>query len=231
LSTTSTPQVRVPNEIKPAGLHAGTTNLREEIRISAFPRTETTLPAETGVWVAVAAISMCFAALISALIVREGIAADWVHFGVPRIMYVNTFILLVSSISLEAARNSFSKAQEFERQNPAAGEKALDRARLWLLSTVALGALFVVGQVMAWRDLVAKGLFLASSPSSSFFYLLTAAHGLHLLGGIAGLGYAFWRIRRDPGSQETGVLSVAGVYWHFMDGLWAFLFIILVARM
>jgi cytochrome c oxidase subunit 3 len=174
---------------------------------------------------------MCFAALISALIVREGIAADWVHFGVPRIMYVNTFILLVSSISLEAARNSFSTAQEFERQKPVAGEQALDRARLWLLSTVALGALFVVGQVMAWRDLVVKGLFLASSPSSSFFYLLTAAHGLHLLGGMVGLGYAFWRIRREPGSREACVLSVAAVYWHFMDGLWAFLFIILVARM
>lgn len=231
MSTTSTPEVRVPSGIKPAGLPAGTVNLPEEIRISAFPRTAVTLPAETGVWVAVAAICMCFAALISALIVREGIATDWVHFGVPRILYVNTFILLLSSISLEASRNSFSKAQELERQKPVVGGQALDRARLWLLWTLVLGALFVVGQLMAWRDLVAKGLFLASSPSSSFFYLLTAAHGLHLLGGMAGLSYAFWRIRGDPGTQKAGVLSVAAVYWHFMDGLWAFLFIILAARM
>jgi cytochrome c oxidase subunit III len=230
VATTSARPAEISDKVKTAGRTAGTANLRQDLRIAVFPRTAA-LPAETGVWVAIAAISMCFAALISALIVRQGIAADWVHFAAPRILYFNTLILLLSSATLEAARGSFAKAQEPRQEKSSkASASRLERAHTWLLLTVALGVVFVVGQVIAWRDLVDNGLFLASSPSSSFFYLLTAAHGLHLLGGIAGLSYALWRIRRGGGSREQGVLSVAAVYWHFMDGLWVFLFVVLVAR-
>jgi cytochrome c oxidase subunit III len=188
-------------------------------------------PAETGVWVAIAAISMCFAALISALIVRQGIAPDWVHFAVPRVLYVNTAILLLSSVSLEISRRSFDKRLERERKNTREREaRSFDAAGTWLAISVALGSLFVAGQIIAWRDLVNMGLLLASSPSSSFFYLLTAAHGLHLLGGMIGLSYALYRLRVSTGAREKGVLSVAAIYWHFMDGLWVFLFVVLAAR-
>lgn len=187
------------------------------------------VPAETGVWVAVAAISMCFASLISALIVRQGIALDWIHFPLPHILYANTLVLLLSSATLELARRSFERAPNVDRR--AAHEaRGFGGSRTWLAVSIALGALFVAGQIVAWRDLVANGLLLASSPSSSFFYVLTAAHGLHLLGGMLGLGYAFHRIRGNPGAPEKVVLSVAAVYWHFMDGLWVFLFVVLVAR-
>jgi cytochrome c oxidase subunit 3 len=187
------------------------------------------LPAETGIWVAVAAISMSFAALISAMIVRQGIAPDWLHFQLPRILYFNTLILIASSLTLETSRRWFA-ADADSGQQELRNEQTAARALPWLYITMALGLLFVVGQVIAWRDLAARGLFLASSPSSSFFYVLTALHGVHLLGGIVGLAYVFWRLERSPGPRQTGALGVVSVYWHFMDGLWVFLFVVLTAR-
>jgi cytochrome c oxidase subunit III len=231
VSTTSAPpQIAVPSDVSRTRSINATPGLRDENRIAVMPRPGlAALPAETGVWVAVAAISMCFAALISALIVRQGIALDWVHFALPRILYVNTAILLLSSVSLEVSRRSFDR--RLERGGKDLREpRSFDAAGTWLAISVALGALFVVGQIIAWRDLANVGLLLASSPSSSFFYLLTAAHGLHLFGGMVGLSYALYRIHSCAGTREKGVLSVAAVYWHFMDGLWVFLFIVLAAR-
>ena len=200
-----------------------------ENRVVALPQVTAALPAETGIWVAVAAISMSFAALISALIVRQGIAPDWLHFGLPRILYFNTLILLTSSFTLEISRNSFGKRKDIGRQT-SPDTQGQARALPWLYVTIILGAIFVAGQVVAWHDLTEKGLLLASSPSSSFFYVLTAAHGLHLLGGMLGLAYALYRIRGNSGAREKGVLGVASVYWHFMDGLWVFLFVVLAVR-
>ena len=75
------------------------------------------------------------------------------------------------------------------------------------------------GRLSLGATLSAEGLFLASSPSSSFFYVLTAMHGLHLLGGVMGLAYVLYRLTQSTGPHETRVLGVASVYWHFMDGL------------
>lgn len=198
-------------------------------RVSTLPRAPNATPAETGIWVAVAAISMSFAALISAMIVRQGVAPDWLHFQLPRILYVNTLVLLISSVTLERSRHCFSIGADAGRP-PSRDGSAPTRALVWLYTTMALGLLFVVGQVIAWRALFAKGLFLASSPSSSFFYVLTAMHGLHLLGGVLGLAYVLYHLTKNAGSHQRRVLAVASVYWHFMDGLWVFLFAVLVAR-
>jgi cytochrome c oxidase subunit 3 len=87
--------------------------------------------------------------------------------------------------------------------------------------------LFLSGQVIAWRQLAAQGVFLASNPDSSFFYLLTGAHGVHLAGGILALLYvAFRRWQRSRITQATAA-ALAGIYWHFMDGLWLFLLALL----
>jgi cytochrome c oxidase subunit 3 len=172
---------------------------------------------------------MCFAALISAMIVRQGAAPDWLHFQLPRILYFNTLILLVSSFTLEVSRHSFAIRPDFGRHE-LRNEQEPARALPWLYMTMALGLLFVLGQVVAWRILAARGLFLASSPSSSFFYVLTALHGLHLLGGITGLAYVLYRLRRSIGPRQRGALGVASVYWHFMDGLWLFLLVVLSVR-
>ena len=101
----------------------------------------------------------------------------------------------------------------------------------WLYLTVALGLAFLGGQLEAWKDLASRGVYLASNPSSSFFYLLTAAHGIHLLGGIAALLVLGFRTRKLAALPKKGVaVEVTSIYWHCMDGLWIYLLILLMAR-
>jgi cytochrome c oxidase subunit 3 len=167
-------------------------------------------PAETGVWIAIATIAMMFAALTSAMVVRGSAASDWRHFRLPPILYFNTAVLLASSAVLEAGRRR--------------------RAAALVRVTLGLGFLFVVGQVMAWRQLAAQGLFLRTSPSSAFFYVFTALHGLHVLGGLGGLTYVVWRFTKLAGRAPTTALGAAALYWHFMDVLWLYLVVLLALR-
>jgi cytochrome c oxidase subunit 3 len=183
-------------------------------------------PAQTGVWVGIAAISMSFAAYTSALIVRQGANPDWVHFKLPPILYFNTLVVLASSVTLYLAplkRAPDSRLVELPVVRAS-------REVRWLLVTLGLGLLFLVGQVIAWRDLASQGLTLASSPSSSFFYLLTAAHGLHLLGGLGGLLYVVRRVARSSESQALRAYRAASLYWHFMAALWVYIFVLLAVR-
>jgi cytochrome c oxidase subunit 3 len=166
-------------------------------------------PAETGVWIAIATISMTFAALTSAMVVRGSAAPDWRHFRLPPMLYFNTAVLLASSVVLEAGRRRI----------------AAPLVRV----TLGLGVLFVAGQVVAWRQLAAQGLFLATSPSSAFFYVFTALHGVHVLGGLAGLLYVLQRLRGTAGVAPTA-LGAATLYWHFLGVLWLYLLTILTIR-
>ena len=134
---------------------------------------------QSGIWVGLFAITMSFAAFTSALVVRQG-SGDWTHVVLPSLLYVNTGVLLVSSITLEMARRAFLKA-------PAMEAGALRSCLLWLGITLAFGLAFVVGQYLVWRELAAQGLYLATNSNSSFLYVLTGVHALHVLGGIAGL--------------------------------------------
>ena len=173
------------------------------------------VPAQTGVLAGLAAVTMTFAAFTSAMVMRQAAAPDWEHFQLPRILFLNTAVLLASSGTLEMARKRI-------------GRGTADGVA-WLSGTLALGLLFLAGQLLAWRDLAQQGLFLSTAPSSAFFYVLTAVHGLHLLGGIAGLVYVRSRIRRVT-PAPLGALGAAAAYWHFMDGLWLYLFLILALR-
>ena len=183
-------------------------------------------PARTGVWVGIAAITMSFAAYTSALIVRQGANPDWQHFTLPRILFFNTLVVLASSTTLYVARP----------RSPATVDRsgtvtAVDAPHpTWLYVTILLGFLFLAGQIMAWRNLVDQGITLASGPSSSFFYLLTAMHGLHLLGGLAGLLYVVSRVRRSTMERAVRAFKAASLYWHFMTVLWLYLFAMLAAR-
>jgi cytochrome c oxidase subunit III len=168
--------------------------------------------ARTGVWVGMGAIAMTFAAYTSAMMVRREGATDWHHFQLPSILYVNTVILLASSVALEMGRRRVGDDYEVGRA-----------ARGYLSLALGLGVAFLIGQVLAWRDLAAQGLFLATNPSSAFFYVFTAAHGLHLIGGLAGLGYVLRRVRVAVGPGTYGALGAVALYWHFMDALWLYL--------
>jgi len=188
------------------------------------------IPSQTGVWVAVSAIAMSFAALTSALVVRQGSGADWQRFALPRILYLDTLILIASSYTLELARKRFAACTSLTSDDGAQARALRSDALYWLNITLTLGLFFVAGQVLAWQRLASQGLFLATSPSSSFFYLLTAMHGLHLLGGVLGLVYVGYRLRHNARNAQTS-LGTAAVYWHFVDLLWVYLLMVIAIRM
>ena len=188
------------------------------------------IPSQTGVWVAVSAIAMSFAALTSALVVRQGSGADWQRFVLPRILYLDTLILIASSYTLELARKRFAACTSLTSDDGAQARALRSDGLYWLNITLTLGLFFVAGQVLAWQRLASQGLFLATSPSSSFFYLLTAMHGLHLLGGVLGLVYVGYRLRHNARNAQTS-LGTAAVYWHFVDLLWVYLLMVIAIRM
>ncbi len=167
----------------------------------------------TAITLALGAILMFFMALTSSYIVRRGLGNDWKNFVLPRILWVNTVVLLASSATLELARKALARGQNEAFRN------------LWLLTT-GLGLTFVGGQLAAWRQLHAAGVFLATNPSSSFFYVFTAAHGLHLLGGVVALLYVAFRSWRKSRTTQSVAAEITGVYWHFLDGLWIFLLLL-----
>jgi cytochrome c oxidase subunit III len=177
-------------------------------------------PSRTGIWVGLAAISMSFAAFTSALVVRQSTANDWHPLTLPSIVFVNTAILLASSVTLEVARH---RVAEYARN------KTSDRGAslFWLSGTLALGLLFVGGQYIAWRQLRAEGLYLASNPNSSFFYVLTAMHALHVLGGLVGLGRVTYLVRQPLFSMRRSTMDATSYYWHFMGVLWLYVLIVM----
>jgi len=150
---------------------------------------------------------MTFAALTSALVVRASDAPDWHHLHLPALLYINTLVLLGSSLTLESGR-----------RHPG-------RATLGLSLTTILGGLFVMGQIIAWRQLITQQI---SGPSSAFFYVLTALHAAHVLGGMSGLVYVRHRMR--AGVVSLAPYNAAALYWHFMAVLWLYLLTLLTLR-
>jgi cytochrome c oxidase subunit III len=175
-------------------------------------------PASTGIWVVLASIAMTFAAFTSALIVRQGGSNDWRHFTLPSILYFNSLIIIVSSVTLEVAKKriaAFMTNAETRTETPAR----------WLYVTLFLGLLFVAGQTYAWLRLKSQGFGLASNVSYSFFYVLTVAHALHVLGGLGGLIHVIGKLNRMTLKRAT--LNATAVYWHFMGALWLYLLLLL----
>jgi cytochrome c oxidase subunit III len=175
----------------------------------------------TGIWVGVAAITMTFAAFTSAMVVRQGSSNDWRHFSFPIILYVNTAALLASGVTLQIGRKRFRALVSGISQDVQSVSRAL-------YATLVLGCLFVAGQYAAWLQLRSEGVYLASAPSSSFFYVFTVLHALHVIGGLFGLGYVISKLQRTVLRQST--LDAASQYWHFMGILWIYLLLLLWLR-
>ena len=178
-------------------------------------------PTRTGIWVGLAAIAMSFAALTSALYVREGSGySDWTRINLPPILFFNTLALVLSSVALERARHRVAavmRGQESNRSVP----------MLWLNATMLLGLVFVVGQYFAWLKLRSEGLYLPTNPNSSFFYVLTGVHVIHVLGGLGGLSRAMLKFRSTTNPLRRSTLDATSYYWHFMALLWIYLLFIL----
>jgi len=178
----------------------------------------------SGIWAAVFAITMTFAALSSALFVREGSAADWQHIDLPRILNLNTLALILSSLAFERSRRFVDAVLPAPRG-------MVRRATRWLCVALVLGLVFFVGQLIAWHRLAAQGIFLATNPNSSFFYVLTAMHGMHLFGGLVALGYLVISVASSGVSFRRGLFDAVAVYWHFMCVLWIYLLLIFRTRL
>ena len=169
-----------------------------------------------GMWFALTGIVMLFAAFTSALVVRKGMSLDWVSVAFPRVLWLNTAVLVASSVTLELSRRALARG-------------VTGRFTGWLYATLVLGLAFLGGQLVAWQELTSRGVYLATNPSSSFFYVLTAAHGVHLLGGVIGLGYGVFRAGNIArGIARRTPVEVTAIYWHFMDALWIYIFFLLM---
>lgn len=168
----------------------------------------------TAIALGIVSILMFFMALSSAFIILRRGSNVWVPVHLPPVLWANTAILLASSFTLEVARRRLSLAD------------LRGFRKFWLFTTV-LGFLFVAGQLIAWRQLVAQGIYIASNQASSFFYIFTGAHAVHLLGGVGALLYVLLRNFKETSVSRSTAAEIASYYWHFMDGLWVFLLALL----
>ncbi len=171
-------------------------------------------PYPMGLMAVLATVAMLFASFTAAVLIRRS-GADWVPVTLPSIVWANAAVILLSSALVEVARASL---------------KRTDRAftPTWLIAAGALGLLFLAGQVVTWMRLIEQGVFLPSSPHASFFYMLSAIHGAHVIGG---LGALLWTTNRAfkgayTASAHTG-LTHAAIFWHFVGALWIYLLILL----
>jgi len=178
----------------------------------------------SGVWVAIFAITMSFMAFTSALFVREGTVVDWTHLTLPPILYVNTVVLLLGSWTLLLASRTVNAHALLDSH-------AVKTIMGWLLATLALGVLFIAGQYIAWTQLAAQGLYLATNANSSFFYVFTGMHILHLLGGIVALVYLIGQLTGSHTTFRRSAFHNIAIYWHFMGVLWLYLLFVLRSKL
>lgn len=166
------------------------------------------------------AIMMTFGGLIAAyVVIQANKVAEWRPFELPIQLWISTAIIVASSITYE-----FGKRAVTRNDQPS--------AKKWLLATTVLGATFISSQILVWLELRQRGLYVSGNPYTGFFYLLTAIHAVHVLGGITALGSVLLRSWRPTADQEairkrTALTQVVAWYWHFMGGLWLVLFILL----
>src|ERR1044072_4731293 len=162
---------------------------------------------------------MLFTSLSSAYIVRSGVTYDWYPMSVPRVMFGSTALLLLCSVSIEIARRKLKQglAESYSK---------------YLLLTGFLGLGFLVSQLIAWRQLAAQGLYISTHPHSSFFYVLTGAHAVHIAGGLLALIFLLRRSLRPLDNprlvaKRQAAADAISIYWHFMGALWIYLFLLL----
>jgi len=196
--------------------------------------------ARLGLICGIATVGMVFVSLTSALIVRRGLPTfdyasrsylrDWGGVQLPwELLAINTAILLISSLTMEGARRQIARLSALAPIESIPGVSLGEERRFpWLGVTVVLGFAFLVGQFMAWGELKARGFLVNTNPDSSFIYLLTGAHALHLAGGVIALMWAsVASLLHKPIEGRRIVVDVAAWYWHFMAVLWIYVFALL----
>ena len=173
-------------------------------------------PVKVGLGVFLAVATSLFALLISAYYMRM-MGGDWLDLPIPRVLWLNTAILVLASIAMQKTRSAAQQGQ-------------LERVKSGLIASGALTFGFLAGQLWAWQQMDAAGYFLAANPAYSFFFLLTAVHGLHLMGGLLVWARTTARVLRGRADAEAMRLSVqlCTVYWHYLLAVWVVLFFVLL---
>jgi len=171
-------------------------------------------PAKIGLGVFLAVVGSLFALFISAYSMRMNMV-DWRALPVPRLLWFNTGVLLTSSIALQWAYM-------------AARRNDMDGVIIGLCAGGASALIFLAGQLLAWRQLSLAGYFVTSNPANSFFYLITAVHGLHLMGGLVALGRTIAKVWHGAEiSQVRLSVELCAIYWHFLLLVWLVLLALL----
>jgi cytochrome c oxidase subunit III len=170
---------------------------------------------KVGLGVFLAVVTSLFALLISAYHMRM-MGEDWTRLAVPRVLWLNTAVLILASVAMQRTRGAARRGQ-------------LDRVKSGLIAGGALTFSFLAGQLWAWQQMDAAGYFLTANPAYSFFYLLTALHGLHLLGGLWVWGKTTAKVLRgiEVGKVRLSV-ELCTVYWHYLLLVWLVLFAVLL---
>jgi cytochrome c oxidase subunit 3 len=191
--------------------------------------------ARLGLIVAITAVVMIFVSYSSAYVVRKGLPSldprtgtlvhDWLPLQLPNFLLINTLVLLISTVTIELARRqSAREAAAATRVSVPSSSPAPADGMPWLALTTILGVSFLAGQWLVWLELAASGFYVSTSPSSSFFYLLTGMHGIHLLGGIlALLAAGAASLLRKSAESRAVMVDVTAWYWHFMTFLWVYI--------
>jgi cytochrome c oxidase subunit 3 len=176
-------------------------------------------PYKYALWVGCAAIVMMFAALTSAYMVRKA-GGNWLEFTLPNVFYINTFVILLSSVSIHGALLAFKKNDQ-------------KLYKILLSGAAILGVTFVVLQYQGWQELIGQGIELKTNPSSSFLYVISGLHLAHIIPGIVAivLAFIFAFIRKQEVTPLSKLrLELVVHYWHFVDFLWVYLFVFLLLQ-
>jgi cytochrome c oxidase subunit 3 len=194
--------------------------------------------ARLGLAVGAIGILMLFISFTSAYIVRQGLPTldsrtntlvrDWFPVPLPALLFLNTAVLLISSVTMELARRQARYSSRTAVASIPGVSLAPDGTLIWLALSLLLGLGFLKGQWIAWRELSASGFDMATSASSSFVYLLTGTHAVHLIGGVLALLFAVAAtLLRRSATAHSVFLDVTAWYWHFMTVLWIYILCLL----
>ncbi|MGL1885665.1 MAG: cytochrome c oxidase subunit 3 [Reichenbachiella sp.] len=171
-------------------------------------------PKKFALWIFLVSIVMMFAALTSAYVVKQS-SGVWLYFELPQMFTVTSVIVVVSSICMHVAYLQAKK-------------NSVKALRLWLGATVVTGASFLIGQWLAWQELIAEGVFFVGNPAGSFVYVLSGVHGFHLISGLIFLiVVAFAAFKYKVHSKSLVQIEMCATYWHFLGGLWLYLYLFL----
>jgi cytochrome c oxidase subunit III len=172
-------------------------------------------PKKFAMWLFIVSVIMIFAALTSAYLVRQA-EGNWLIFDLPPLFWVNTAVIVVSSITMHWAYL-------------AAKRDNLETVKLATSITTVLGVAFLVGQFLAWSALVDQKVYFVGNPSGSFVYVISGLHGMHIVGGVVFLLIVLVStFRYKIHSKNLAQMEMCATYWHFLDGLWLYLFIFLL---